>query len=87
MGAAGRGKQLVTWSDIGADEETSGRSRECACRVLDNAHDHEGLDLYLAQRRGGVWNSRHDEFNQVCRFDLDGTVSGRLVGTGVEAVV
>jgi hypothetical protein len=38
--------------------------------VLDDAHDHKGLDLDLAQRRGVVRSSRHVEYDQVCRIDL-----------------
>ena len=90
----GRGGQreavgdLELGGDIGTDEETSGRSRECACCVLDDAHDHEGLDLDLAQRRGGVRNSRHVGDDQVCRIDLKERCPGMGGGgSGAEAVV
>ena len=89
----GRGREreavgdLELGGDIGTDEETSGRSRECACRVLDDAHDHEGLDLNLAQRRGGVLNGGHGGYDQVCRFGLSGGVSGYRGGSRAEAAV
>ena len=90
----GRGGQreavgdLELRGDIGADEESSSRSRECAGRVLDDAHDHEGLDLDLAQRRGGVRSSRHDGYDQVCRIDLEERYPGMGGGgSGAEAVV
>ena len=85
----GRGGQreavgdLELGGDIGTDKETSGRSRECACCVLDDAHDHEGLDLDLAQRRGGIRSSRHVGDDQVGRFDL----KERCPGMGVVGVV
>jgi hypothetical protein len=33
--------------------------------VFDNAHNHEGLDLDLAQRRGGVWDGRHIGYDRI----------------------